>query len=95
MKIGEIIRGARIKKGIGVEELAQKIDRSPSAIYDMEKYSKMPNFDTACMICEVLDIDVNYLWSSIRDEYLLKVKNNELLVNNQAKKEKKIQRGDG
>jgi len=108
MKIGEIIKKAREKKGFSIDELAKYIDRSKTALSDLENYSKMPNFDTACMICELLEIDLKLLWESIKPEYIekLQTKNKEVYesislkkqdkINNKFKeKEKRIQRGDG
>jgi len=108
MSIGDIIKKAREEKGINIEDLAKYIDKSKSSISDLELYGRMPKFDTMCMLCELLDIDMKLLWESIKPEYIEKLqkKNKEIYesislkkqggINNKFKeKEKRIQRGDG
>ena len=107
MKIGEIIRKARENKGMSIDELAKYIDRSKSAISDLENYSKMPNFDTTCMLAEILEIDIKILWEKIKPEYFEKlhkmnkdipksISSNKInTINTLNEKEKRIQRGDG
>lgn len=89
MRMGDIIKEARIKKGISIEELANYVDRSKSAIDMLERYNIMPNFDTACMLCELLNIDIKELWQQVRFEYVNKLKiNNKKITKLYYKKEK-------
>lgn len=92
MRIGDIIKEARIKKGISLDKLVKYLDREKSAISDLENYSKMPNFDTACMLCELLDVDIKELWRQIRLEYVdkLKTNNKEVISLNQIEEENKL-----
>jgi len=49
-------------------DIGKKTGLDQSVISFIERY-KMPNFDVACKISEVLDITPTELWANIRDEY--------------------------
>lgn len=62
-QLGEIIRNARKQKGIGVRELARRIERSGSFIVRLEKDDPPPSVaeDTLIAIGEQLDLDPDRL----------------------------------
>lgn len=80
MHIGEIFKIKREEKGLTIEELAEYIDKSKSTIALMERYGVMPNFDTACKLCELLDIDIKWLWEQIKEDYEKKVNTKKELI---------------
>ncbi len=80
MKIGHYVREERIKKKLRQEDLAEKVNISPTSLSFLEKYHRMPKFDLACRICDVLDIDIKNLWENIKYE----LSEEELIEKNKA-----------
>lgn len=70
MKIGDFIRKLREEKKWLQSDLSKKSGIKQTNISFIEKYSRMPNFDVACQICEALGITPNTMWKNIRDDIL-------------------------
>lgn len=68
MKIGELIREERRKKGWTLEILSQKTGLSISKLGLIEKYNQMPKFADMGIICEVLGLDIKEIWKGIKNE---------------------------
>lgn len=60
-KIGDAIRKIRKSKNMSVEELANRISKTPTTIYKYERNEVLPDVITIFEICNVLEIDVNDL----------------------------------
>lgn len=60
-KIGDSIRKIRKSKNMSVEELANRISKTPTTIYKYERNEVLPDVITIFEICNVLEIDVNDL----------------------------------
>lgn len=60
-KIGDAIRKIRRSKNMSVEELANRISKTPTTIYKYERNEVLPDVITIFEICNVLEIDVNDL----------------------------------
>lgn len=60
-KIGDAIRKIRKSKNMSVEELANRIAKTPTTIYKYERNEVLPDVITIFEICNVLEIDVNDL----------------------------------
>ena len=70
MKIGDFIKLLREKKNWLQGDLSRESGVGQTNLSYIEKYSRMPNFDVACKICEALGVTPNDLWKNIRMEYL-------------------------
>jgi transcriptional regulator with XRE-family HTH domain len=64
MHLGLRIKLARISKGLKQEELAEKINKTRPLISNIEQTGKANHY-TLKKICEVLDLDINELESSV------------------------------
>ena len=64
MHLGLRIKIARISKGLKQEELAEKINKTRPLISNIEQTGKANHY-TLKKICEVLDLDINELESSV------------------------------
>jgi transcriptional regulator with XRE-family HTH domain len=64
MHLGLKIKLARISKGLKQEELAEKINKTRPLISNIEQTGKANHY-TLKKICEVLDLDINDLESSV------------------------------
>ena len=60
-KIGDAIRKMRKSKNMSVEELANRIAKTPTTICKYERNEVLPDVITIFEICNVLEIDVNDL----------------------------------
>lgn len=60
-KIGDSIRKIRKSKNMSVEELANRISKTPTTIYKYERNEVLPDVITIFEICNALEIDVNDL----------------------------------
>ena len=60
-KIGDAIRKIRKSKNISVEDLANRISKTPTTIYKYERNEVLPDVITIFEICNALEIDVNDL----------------------------------
>jgi transcriptional regulator with XRE-family HTH domain len=64
MHLGLRIKLARISKGLRQDELAEKINKTRPLISNIEQTGKANHY-TLKKICEVLDLDINELESSV------------------------------
>lgn len=62
-RIGNIIREARLNKGLTQEELAELIDVTPAYIGHIERNQRSFSLQTLVRLVTELDIDMNYLFS--------------------------------
>ena len=67
MKIGELIREERKKKGWTLETLSKKTGLSISKLGLIEKYNQMPKFADMGIICEILGLDIKKIWERMKD----------------------------
>jgi transcriptional regulator with XRE-family HTH domain len=70
MHIGLRIKIARISRGLKQEELAERINKTRPLISSIEQTGKVNHY-TLKKICEVLEIDINELESSVISETTL------------------------
>lgn len=66
MSIGDKIRNARINKGINQKELADMLTKKGihtgnTTICNWENGTSKPDPDTIAVICEILNVDANYI----------------------------------
>jgi transcriptional regulator with XRE-family HTH domain len=59
--LGNMIREARIKKGLGLRELARRIDKTPSYLSDIENDRRVPAEDVLQAIARQLDLNFDDL----------------------------------
>ena len=62
LRLGEIIKDARQYKEFTRAELAEYAGVSEEQIAEFEEGRTIPDFDTALLICQFLDIDVDWSW---------------------------------
>ncbi len=67
-KFGEKIREIRERKKITLREVAQKAGFSESLISQIERNKVSPAIDTLLKIADILDIDLDYLFSDFKKE---------------------------
>lgn len=94
---GEKIRLIREKKSLTMKELAEKAGVSESLISQIERNKVSPALDTLLSIVEVLDIDLEYLFSAFKREGTVKVVRKDerrRLVTKKAVYERLSQTGD-
>lgn len=65
MKLGTLIRDTRKMMGFQQEDLAQKVGTNQGYISRIENYIE-PDFTTACLILEALDLDIKEAWEKMR-----------------------------
>lgn len=66
MSVGDRIRNARINKGINQKELANMLTKKGisignTTISNWEKGTSKPDPDTIAILCEILNVDANYI----------------------------------
>ena len=66
MSIGDNIRNARIKKKMNQKELADMLTQNGvsignTTISNWENGTSKPDPDTIALLCEILDVDANYI----------------------------------
>lgn len=77
-EFGEKIRYIREKKGITMKELAHKIGVTESLISQIERNKVSPAIETLLKILDVLEVDIEYIFSDYKKEKIVKlVKKNE------------------
>jgi transcriptional regulator with XRE-family HTH domain len=57
--LGEHIRDGRVRKGLGLRELARLINKAPSYLSDIEYDRRVPSEEVLRAMCDVLDLDVD------------------------------------
>jgi transcriptional regulator with XRE-family HTH domain len=67
MHIGLRIKIARISRGLKQEDVAQRIKKTRPLISSIEQTGKV-NYYTLRKICEVLDVDINEIESSVASQ---------------------------
>jgi transcriptional regulator with XRE-family HTH domain len=67
-KFGEKIREVRERRGIILREVAEKAGLSESLISQIERNKVSPAIDTLLKIVDILDIDLDYLFSDFKKE---------------------------
>lgn len=70
---GEKIRQIREKKSLTMKEVAEKAGVSESLISQIERNKVSPALDTLLAIVDVLDIDLEYLFSAFKRERAVKL----------------------
>jgi transcriptional regulator with XRE-family HTH domain len=65
-KFGEKIRSIRERKQITLKEVAEKAGLSESLISQIERNKVSPAIDTLLVIAEILEIDLEYLFSDFK-----------------------------
>ncbi len=67
-KFGEKLRKVRERKGLTLKEVARKANVSESLISQIERDKISPAIDTLLKISDVLDIDIDYIFSDFKKE---------------------------
>lgn len=62
-KLVQIIRDRRIAMGLSQEQLAEKIDKTPSFVGQLERGECLPSIETLQALIACLGIDANTLFS--------------------------------
>ena len=61
--IGKRIRQCRQRKGLTIENLAEKADITPTFMGDVERGNKLPSIHTFIKIVNALDVSFDYILS--------------------------------
>lgn len=61
MTTGEIVKNARKKKGITMQELADKAGIALATLYNIEADNTTPRMDTMLAIMRVLDYEIRFV----------------------------------
>ena len=61
MSLATNLKEARIKKSLKQEELAKLVGKSKNVISNWERGDNKPDADTLFDLCDILDVDANYL----------------------------------
>ena len=74
MTLGEKLKEARIKKGLFQMDIAKKIgnDCKPTNVSNWELDVSKPDYKTLKKLCEILDLDSNYLLDIQREINIFK-----------------------
>lgn len=66
MSLANNLKEARINKGLKQEELAKLVGKSKNVISNWERGDNKPDADTLFELCDILDVDANFLlgWES-------------------------------
>ena len=67
-RFGEKLRAVRERRGMTMREVAERAGLSESLISQIERNRVSPAIDTLLSLVEVLDIDLEYLFSDFRKE---------------------------
>lgn len=67
MALSDNIKNARKKKMLTQRELAEKLGVSHNTISDWERGYSKPDTDTVFLLCEILNVDANYLFDWKKD----------------------------
>jgi transcriptional regulator with XRE-family HTH domain len=70
---GEKIRAVRERKGLTLKEVAENAGVSESLVSQIERNRVSPASDTLLSLADVLDLDLEYLFSDYRRERLVRV----------------------
>lgn len=95
VRIGDIMKLLRESKGWTQTELSKRSSVPQNTISRIEQYMT-PFFDVACKLFDVLNVSSEEVWRIMKNEKA-EISNvtEDMLIDAKAKKEKKIQRGDG
>lgn len=61
MSLGDNIKKARINKGMTQKQLSEKLNVAYNSISNWENSVSKPDPDTILLLCNILDVDANYL----------------------------------
>jgi len=89
--IGNKIRKIRENQGRTMKEVAEKAGVSESLISQIERNKVNPAIDTLLILCEVLDLDMEYLFHEFkkkRKAVIVRKENREVLIKNNARYER-------
>jgi transcriptional regulator with XRE-family HTH domain len=70
---GEKIRAIRERKGLTLKEVAERAGVSESLVSQIERNRVSPAIDTLLSLADVLDLDLEYLFSDYRRERLVRI----------------------
>jgi transcriptional regulator with XRE-family HTH domain len=70
---GEKIRAVRERKGFTLKEVAEKAGVSESLVSQIERNRVSPAIDTLLSLADVLDLDLEYLFSDYKRERLVRL----------------------
>lgn len=83
MSFGSRFRAAREEKHLSQQELADLINATDGTISNYEKGVAFPRWDTMRRLCDILDVEPNYLfWDELSDKLKSKIMNQITLENN-------------
>ncbi|MDR2900507.1 MAG: XRE family transcriptional regulator [Treponema sp.] len=70
---GEKIRAVRERKGFTLKDVAEKAGVSESLVSQVERNRVSPAIDTLLSLADVLDVDLEYLFSDYKRERLVRI----------------------
>ena len=95
VRIGDLIKLVRESKGWTQIELSRRSGVPQNTISRIEQYM-MPFFGVACKLFDALNMNATEVWRIMKDESaVISNVTEDMLIDSHAKKEKKVQRGDG
>jgi transcriptional regulator with XRE-family HTH domain len=59
--LGEVLRGARVKLGLGLRELAKQLGITPSYLSDIEYDRRVPSEDVLSQLAKALNLELDHL----------------------------------
>ena len=72
VKFGEIIKKEREKQNLLQKELADILKISQSFLSDIERNNRMPDFDLACFMIYILQLDCKSICMELKSIYMSK-----------------------
>lgn len=86
MSFGSRFKAAREKMGLSQQKIADKLNVTDGTISNYEKGVAYPRWDTINKICDILNVDPNYLfWDDISEDLKIKLSNKDILCNSEIK----------
>ena len=84
MSFGSRFKAAREKLGLSQQKLADKLSVTDGTISNYEKGVAYPRWDTINKICDILNVDPNYLfWDDISDNLKNKLSDKNIICNSE------------
>lgn len=85
MSFGNRLKDARIRKKLSQQELAKRLSITDGTVSNYEKGVAFPRWDKIKLLCEILEVDPNYLfWDDLSDNLKASI-----ILNSEAQKSDK------
>ena len=84
MSFGSRFKAARERASLSQQKLADKLNVTDGTISNYEKGVAYPRWDTINKICDILNVDPNYLfWDDISEHLKIKLSNKNVVCNSE------------